>query len=210
MFRQKHSKPACAMPTYSTFTNMPMTSLLALLTINNGIGVNVYHYQKAETCRTGTNGVASCSWMCSVMNKTKTGTKFQFGGTQDARSRLPRWLIRTQNNAQPTKKSQSAVPHGIVADLVNAYNKYTANHMTFSSTSLSDTAPLRASSRPCNACIATSSLFSRLKKRYSNSTKPLEYDKATTWLLCSSYSSCLPSPRTKLEEAGIDVCTYGS
>ena len=83
VFRQKHSKPACAMPTYSTFTNMPMTSLLALLTINNGIGVNVYHYQKAETCRTGTNGVASCSWMCSVMNKTKTGTKFQFGGTQD-------------------------------------------------------------------------------------------------------------------------------
>jgi hypothetical protein len=45
--------------------------------------------------------------------------------------------------------------------------------MTFSSTSLSDTAPLLASSRPCKACIATSSLFSRLKKRYSNSTKPL-------------------------------------
>jgi hypothetical protein len=40
----------------------------------------------------------------------------------------------------------------------------------------------------------------------------LEYDKATTWLLCSSYSSCLPSPRDKVawKEAGIDVCTYGS
>ena len=111
--------------------------------------------------------------LMDVLSHEQNQNRHQIPIWRHARTRLPRWLIRTQNNAQPTKKSQSAVPHGIVADLVNAYNKYTANHMTFSSTSLSDTAPLLASSRPCKACIATSSLFSRLKKRYSNSTKPL-------------------------------------
>jgi hypothetical protein len=39
-----------------------MTSLLALLTMNNGIGanLNVYQFQKAEIYQTRTNGVASC------------------------------------------------------------------------------------------------------------------------------------------------------
>ncbi len=38
-------------------------SLSALLTMNNGIGVNVYLSQKAEIYWTRTNGSASCRWM---------------------------------------------------------------------------------------------------------------------------------------------------
>ena len=45
VFQQKLSKP-CAMPIYYTFTTMSRASLLALLTMNNGIGANVYQYQK--------------------------------------------------------------------------------------------------------------------------------------------------------------------
>jgi hypothetical protein len=88
---------------------MPMTSLLALLTINNGIGVNVCHYQKAETCRTGTNGVASCcSWMCSVMNKTKTGTKFQFGGMQELGCQDGLFVLKTMLNL---RKNHNLLSH---------------------------------------------------------------------------------------------------
>ena len=60
--------------------------------------------------------------LMDVLSHEQNQNRHQIPIWRHARTRLPRWLIRTQNNAQPTKKSQSAVPHGIVADLVNAYN----------------------------------------------------------------------------------------
>ena len=69
--------------------------------------------------------VASCSWMCSVMNKKdfklldKTGTKFQFGGTPELGCRDGLFVLKTMLNL---RKNHNLLSHMALVDLVNAYN----------------------------------------------------------------------------------------
>jgi hypothetical protein len=131
----------------------------------------------------------------SVMNERAfklldmSGTKFQFGGTSELGCRDGLFVLKTMLNLQ---KNQNLPSHVAFIDLVKAYD--TANHNILLDIIERYVAPPRfvtAVARIYRDLI----LILKIEKDMPNSPKMLEYDKVTTWLLCFSYSSCLPLPR---------------
>ena len=138
--------------------------------MNSGIRVNVYQYQKAETYRTRTNGVASCWWMSAQRFSAQSWTNepSNFSTCQAPNSNL----AARQNSAVEMAYSYSKqcsiykkikICRPMWLSLI--LSKHTIQPtITFSLTSLNDMLPLHASSRLWHAYTETSSSFSRLKK----------------------------------------------
>jgi len=112
-----------------------MTSLSALLTMNNGIGVNVYLSQKSGDLSDPNKwrGImlmdVGSKIFSSVVNKQafklldKSGTNFQFGATPELGCRDGLFVLKIMLNLQ---KNHNLSSHVAFVDLVKAYD--TANH----------------------------------------------------------------------------------